>query len=204
MRNILFALFVLVSCGAHAAETTIPNFAKVTDGLYRGGRPSELDLLYLVSIGVKTDISLQGGDLNNPGYETIVRWWEPGEIPESIAKEKDLAEKLQMTFVHAPLNSIAPITPEEDAAIDQLLLIMNDPLAQPVYIHCEHGKDRSGLLVALYRVKYQGWTAKAAYAEWAKYGHRGMGYWFTGDLDTYFYSKIEKFKTEPPPVVSSY
>ena len=57
-----------------------------------------------------------------------------------------------------------------------------------VFIHCQHGKDRTGLLAALYRVKYQGWTPEQAHKEWAALGHSGMlDTLFTGKMDNYFW-----------------
>src|SRR5205085_812711 len=35
----------------------------------------------------------------------------------------------------------------------------------PTLVHCEHGADRTGLISALYRILYQGWSREAALAE---------------------------------------
>jgi protein-tyrosine phosphatase len=40
-----------------------------------------------------------------------------------------------------------------------------DPANQPVFVHCEKGEDRTGALVAIYRIVKQGWTPERAYAE---------------------------------------
>jgi protein tyrosine/serine phosphatase len=39
------------------------------------------------------------------------------------------------------------------------------------YVHCEHGQDRTGLVVAAYRVLHDGWTTDAARAEALSYGY---------------------------------
>jgi protein tyrosine/serine phosphatase len=45
--------------------------------------------------------------------------------------------------------------------------------AAPVLLHCQHGADRTGLIMALYRVLYQGWTKQAALEEMQ---NGGFGY----------------------------
>jgi hypothetical protein len=42
-------------------------------------------------------------------------------------------------------------------------------LGPRTYVHCTHGKDRTGLVVALWRLT-RGWTIEDAEAEWKRYG----------------------------------
>lgn len=42
---------------------------------------------------------------------------------------------------------------------------MSDSKAQPVYVHCLHGVDRTGTMIALYRMRVQQWTNSDALAE---------------------------------------
>jgi protein tyrosine/serine phosphatase len=49
--------------------------------------------------------------------------------------------------------------------IEQAFVAMCDPSLQPIYVHCALGRDRTGLLVALYRVRQLGWSPAAAYQE---------------------------------------
>ncbi len=71
---------------------------------------------------------------------------------------------------------------EDDARIDEILAIIGNPAAQPVFVHCEHGVDRTGLIIALYEVKYLGMSAHDAYKDWRASGHKGIGTLFTGPL----------------------
>ena len=178
---------------AHSLAAPDSAIVEVSPSVYRGPRPTDRDLSYLAKLGVRTDINLQGGDLDNFGLETLVSYWEPGELPENILQEKKQAEGLSLRFAHFPLNSLAPLTASEDQAIDQILELMNSPAARPVFIHCEKGVDRTGLLIALYHLKYQtGWSVDSAYQEWLDLGHGGVHEWFTGDLDTYYFQKAEQ------------
>lgn len=198
---LLLAFFATFSPAQATPPSTeqIANFQQVDPGLYRGGRPSAADLAYLAGLGVKTDLNLQGGDLDNYGLSTLMAWWEPGETAANIAAESTAAEAANLAFVHQPLNSLAAITPEEDQRIDQILQTMNDPNARPVFLHCEHGADRTGMLVALYRVKFQGWAPALAYQEWMSSGHGAqLHQTFTGQLDTYFQTKVATFTASMP------
>ncbi|MDO9183766.1 MAG: tyrosine-protein phosphatase [Bacteriovorax sp.] len=197
MKKLLTTLTLIIasiSNNLFAASTKpITNFSKVNEAIYRGARLTSIEAAqYLTTFKVKTIINLQGGDLDSD-IGIIIPWAEPGERPENIAKEKANAISLGMRFFHAPLNSLEPITNLEDSLIDQILDFMHDPTNQPVFIHCEHGADRTGLLVALYRVKYEGMSIEAARAEWIKNGHNKLHQIFTGDLDDYFFSKVKQF-----------
>ncbi|MDD4973261.1 MAG: tyrosine-protein phosphatase [Bacteriovorax sp.] len=193
MRKILALWpFVLVSFSTQIFAIT--NFAKVNEGVYRGARLISIEeVQYLKSLNIKSVINLQGGDLDSD-IGIIIPWAEPGERPENIAKEKATTLSLGLRFYHAPLNSLEPITNDEDRAIDEVLSFMHDQNNQPVFIHCEHGADRTGLLVALYRVKYEAVNPVIARAEWIKNGHNKLHQLFTGDLDLYYYSKVKQFQ----------
>ena len=47
------------------------------------------------------------------------------------------------------------------------------PEMQPVLVHCKHGSDRTGMMVAVYRVVVQGWEKGAAVDEMT---HGGYGF----------------------------
>jgi protein tyrosine/serine phosphatase len=192
MKNLIFFTLIFVS-GLATAAPEIPAFSQVSATVYRGGRPLDDGMVYLSQVvGIKTDINLQGGDIasSDPVTAAIVAWWEPGETAENIANEKHMAEDvLKMNFVSAPLNSMAEVSADEDVEIDRVLAVMADPTMQPVFVHCEHGVDRTGLIVALYRVKYEGVEIEKAHDEWVAHGHSGLAAYFTGNLDTYFYQK---------------
>jgi len=45
---------------------------------------------------------------------------------------------------------------------DQILGFTSESSNAPVFIHCNHGRDRTGTIVACYRIAHDGWTSKQA------------------------------------------
>ena len=188
-----YLLFTVTGSVSASAKEVIPRFSQVSQGLYRGGRPTVDGLKYLRFLGVKTIVNLQGGDPQSFLYGAVASWLEPGEDPANIEKERVLAEGMKMNFWHAPLNSFDAVSKYDAVLIDQTLTVMREK--QPVYVHCEHGKDRTGLLVALYRVKYEGWDIESAYTEWTQRGH-GWLLLLSDELDEYFFRKAGQLKSQ--------
>lgn len=62
----------------------------------------------------------------------------------------------------------------EDAPVDRFLAIVSDPTRHPVYVHCLHGVDRTGAMIAAYRIRRQGWTNHDALAEMEQFGAHGV------------------------------
>jgi protein tyrosine/serine phosphatase len=159
---------------------------KVSEELFRGGRPTEQSLRELKDLGIRTIINLQGGDLDNRLLRPIVRRWEPGELPEAIQQERELTEALGMNYIHIPVNSLRRFSAEQSCLVESALEVLKRPDAVPAFVHCQFGRDRTGLFVALYRVNQDGMTVAEAQQEWAINGHRGIGKVVTYALDDYF------------------
>ena len=46
-----------------------------------------------------------------------------------------------------------------------------DPARRPLFIHCTHGVDRTGMMAGLYRIEAQGWQPAAAMEEMRLLGY---------------------------------
>jgi protein tyrosine phosphatase (PTP) superfamily phosphohydrolase (DUF442 family) len=139
--------------GRRAAEVVagpIMNFAKVSPGLYRGARPTDEGLAHLKKIGIRTIVDLEIGDLIEA-------------TPAQIDHEKQVATELGFVFVRRPMSAFQPFV--SDAAMNETLAILADPAARPIYVHCKHGQDRTGLVIGLERVLSEGWDPADAHAE---------------------------------------
>jgi tyrosine-protein phosphatase SIW14 len=127
---------------AELAPNLVPNFEKVSDGIWRGSAPSSRALDALKHDGVKTIV-----DLRMDG--------------QGVDQESQHAKELGVNYYHFALGFNKP----EDEKLSEILAVMTNPVNQPVFVHCRQGADRTGMLVALYRRRWQGWTFEQAYVE---------------------------------------
>jgi protein tyrosine/serine phosphatase len=138
----------LLSLSGSAAQAFQPiavpgldNFQSVSeDRLYRGANPSENDLKALQQGGVKCIINLRHSD----------------------AKEEAVSKQLGLKYVHMPMGWFKPPSAE---TVHKFLAVVQDPQNQPAYIHCYQGADRTGTMVAIYRIVVQNWGFSEAYKE---------------------------------------
>jgi len=127
----------------------VPNFQKVNDSVYRGAQPTSEGFKNLAEVGVKTVIDLR-----------LV-----GE--HSQADEKKWVESRGMRYISVPLHGMSAPT---EADVVKILGIMNDPSAGPVFVHCRRGADRTGTIIACYRISHDRWQNDKALSEAREYG----------------------------------
>ena len=58
----------------------------------------------------------------------------------------------------------------EEADVVRFLKIVTDPKRAPVLVHCQHGADRTGTVIAVYRIAVQGWSKAEAIREMTQGG----------------------------------
>ena len=123
--------------------------AEVTPLLLRGSQPDSVGVAWLKRRGVKTVINLRRthGD-----------------------SEQARVEAAGMRYVHIPLAASEPPEPGQIAAF---LRLLRDPSAGPVFVHCAQGVDRTGTMLAIYRMEVERWSNLQAYDEMMSFGaHR--------------------------------
>jgi tyrosine-protein phosphatase SIW14 len=59
----------------------------------------------------------------------------------------------------------------------RFLRIATDPTKQPVFLHCQHGSDRTGTMIAVYRMTVDGWTVNEAIDEMMRGGYGFHSMW---------------------------
>lgn len=87
--------------------------------------------------------------------------------------ERKAVEAAGMRSVEIPMEVMNNVDP---AVVRKALSVMTDPANQPVFFHCAFGKDRTGVVAAVYRMEVDGWSAAEAEAEMEAFGFNEI--WF--------------------------
>jgi len=133
-------------------------FSQVTPTLYRGGQPTEADLVRLGLLGVNTVLNLRR-------EERRVRRAEANEVT-----------RLGMRFFSFPYYGVFG---GSGSFFTRILDAMRNPEHGVVYVHCRHGRDRTSLAIALHLVVDQGWSPDLAWKRAAiEYGHKPT-FWYS-------------------------
>ena len=142
MRYFLLATFISVPMFAGSA-TGIRNFDQVDDRVYRGAQPTDEGFRHLAKIGVSTVLDLQEAD------------------GRSRAEEKTVTAA-GMRYVNVPMTGLTPPT---EAQIAKILDLLENPAYGVVFVHCHRGADRTGAVIAAYRIDHAKWDNARALAE---------------------------------------
>jgi protein tyrosine/serine phosphatase len=152
------AFVALLATPAFAGTVHVRNFSRVDAHIYRGAAPSERGLKDLRALHITVDL-----DLRQPG--------------EAEARERAEATQLGMKYVNIPMPPLsAPTQSEIKRAL--ALLLAADTGSGRIFVHCRRGKDRTGTVIACYRIEHDGWTNRRALREAKQHGiswlERGM------------------------------
>jgi protein tyrosine/serine phosphatase len=118
----------------------VPNLNRVAPNFYRSAQPEAAGFKALAT---------------DPGIKTVVSL-------RAFNSDKTLIEGTGIKLIRIPIHTWHIET--EDVVL-ALATIRTAQAKGPVLLHCQHGADRTGLITALYRVLYQGWTKDAALDE---------------------------------------
>lgn len=159
------------TAGTRQRANGIPNFAKVTPNLYRGGQPTSVGLESLKKIGVDLVVDMRSGDRKS---------------------EEAAVTKLGMRYVqiswHCPFPTNEPFA--------RFLRVIRGNPGKKVFVHCRLGDDRSGMAVAAYRMAEQGWSADEAMDEMKAFGFSRTHHMICPGLAGYEQSFPERLKKD--------
>lgn len=109
--------------------------------------------------GIRTVINLME---EAPDPELKPHFFAPASVKESELVVKCGARYLPMVVTYLPRNQARTERPD---TIERYLEILDNPASYPVLVHCKAGLHRTGVLVAVYRMEYEGWTKDEALQE---------------------------------------
>ena len=143
------AAAVTLPHGARVSErlfglTGLSNLGRVAPGVYRGAQPLPEGYRSLKAMGIRTVVNLR-----------------------TRHTEKAAVEVAGMRSIEIPISTTSTIDPE---AVTRALSAITDPANQPVFLHCAQGRDRTGVVVAVYRMEIDGWSHAEAEAEMRTFG----------------------------------
>jgi len=143
-RAAFLALLALAAC---SSTRVVDRAADGTPILIGGAQPDAESLERLQRFhGVKTVVNLRG------------------EYPDEawFIRERDGVAAIGVNWIHLPTSGYLAPPP---ATVTTFFDIVEDRGNWPVFVHCQMGIHRTGLMLALYRMQYQGWTGDEAWVE---------------------------------------
>lgn len=159
----------------HIINTDIDNFYQIDTWVYRSEQPSRVGMQTLQTMDVRSILNLR--EYHNDEREarnTNLKLYHLRWSAGSIT-EKDLLESMQ--------------------------IIQSAP--KPILVHCWHGSDRTGAVIAAYRIVYHHWSVERALDEMVNgpFGHHAKLY---PNIQKLFRSiSWDEFKKSCPPMPSS-
>ena len=159
MKRFFLTLCIFLSAALYAAEPVaiegVENSYRICEELYRSAQPEREGFTALQKLGVRSVLNLR-------------------EYHKDTRKAR-----------HTQLHLMAyPVAAGEVTAADVencLALIKGAP--KPVLVHCWHGSDRTGIVVAAYRIVFQKWSVEEAEKEFRDERFGYHEFWYANLLE---------------------
>jgi protein tyrosine/serine phosphatase len=160
-------------------QAGLPNLHRVSTNLYRCAQPTAAGLKAAEKLGIKTVISLR-----------------------AFHTDKDEVESTNLRTERIRFNTWHP----EDEDVIRFLKLVSNTNNGPYLLHCLHGADRTGTMIAIHRIAFEGWTKQEAIKEMTDGGFGYHTIWknlikYLNELDVDKLKKqagIEKIKSQTP------
>lgn len=126
------------------------NFYRINRDLYRAAQPGRLGMLVYEGFGIRSVINLR-----------------------ALHSDKDEMGNTRLNLIEIPMHAW-------DAGNDQYVIKVLQAIRdarKPVLLHCRHGADRTGLMIAMYRIVEEGWDKNDAIRELREGGYGFHSIW---------------------------
>lgn len=118
-------------------KRSLINFSRVNDFIYRSAQPNAYMIAWCHTIGIKSILNLR-------------------------EDRSDLA-LLKSTTINYFNVKFTTTCFTDTHVVAALKIMQNAP--KPLLVHCKYGADRTGLVVAMYRIVFENWTKEKALSE---------------------------------------
>lgn len=156
--------------GRHLKATGVPNFGEVTSTLYRGGQPTKEGFEALARMGIAIIV--------DTGRST---------------RDENLVTNLGMTYVSLPWYCPFP----KGEVFAKFIETTKQNPDKKIFVHCRLGDDRTGMMIAAYRMTVEHWTAEEAMEEMHEFGYRGIHHLMCPGLGRYEKSFPKRLQNDP-------
>lgn len=117
---------------------------RVSPALWRSSRLDESQLAGLYDLGIKTILNLENGDELRDEKAALAR-----------IEARRAAAGLPVRHISQVNVPLPGLWRPKLSQIDAALAVLSDPAKAPVLVHCKHGEDRTGVVVAAYRTEIE-------------------------------------------------
>jgi tyrosine-protein phosphatase SIW14 len=173
--SVLIVCLVVPLTLAAAELPGVANFHKVDDHVYRGAQPTEEGFRNLAKLGVRTVVDLQ----------------QAGS--RSVAEARTVTST-GMQYISVPMSGMnAP----SDESVAKILGLLEDTSTGPIFVHCHRGADRTGGVIACYRIEHDHWQSDKALSEARSFGMS----WYQRAIQQYVKTYRPRIIDSPSPNV---
>lgn len=149
----------------------IGDFGEVTPRLFRGAQPTREGFQTLSKMGIDIVVDTRGNRTKSEGKEV---------------------RRLGMRYVAIPWHCPFP----HDEVFARFLKLVRENPDKKIFVHCRLGDDRTGMMIAAYRMGAEGWTADRAMGEMEHYGFTGVHHVICPTLASYEKSFPKRLRTD--------
>jgi tyrosine-protein phosphatase SIW14 len=113
------------------------NLYKLNDSIYRSEQPDKVEFACLGEAGIRSVLNLRSYHMDS-------------SLVEGSSVKPFTVKMVARKFTDVEI-------------IESLRILRNSP--KPIVVHCLHGADRTGVVIAMYRIIFENWTREQALDE---------------------------------------